>query len=47
VRNLTVHSRDRGCTHPGCDRLEYQCEVHHLIGYATGGHTDPDQNDDP
>jgi hypothetical protein len=35
--------RDGGCTAPGCDRLPHECDAHHDIPWAEGGHTDVDQ----
>jgi hypothetical protein len=35
--------RDRGCTHPGCDRPPPWCEAHHLTGFRHGGRTDLNQ----
>ncbi len=34
-----VELRDKGCTHPGCDRPPEWCEVHHDIHWADGGPT--------
>ena len=31
--------RDRGCTHPGCDRPYRWCEAHHIVHWADGGPT--------
>jgi hypothetical protein len=35
--------RDGGCTAPACDRPAHECDAHHLIPWAEGGHTDVDQ----
>jgi hypothetical protein len=35
--------RDGGCTSPGCDRPPRECDAHHDIPWAEGGHTDIDQ----
>jgi hypothetical protein len=32
-------ARDRGCTHPGCDRPPGWCEAHHITHWADGGTT--------
>jgi hypothetical protein len=32
-----VTARDRGCAHPGCDRLPSWCEIHHLKWWEHGG----------
>jgi 5-methylcytosine-specific restriction protein A len=34
-----VAARDRGCAHPGCDRLPSWCEVHHVREWEWGGET--------
>jgi hypothetical protein len=34
------HSKDRGCTRPGCDAPGYHCEVHHIEEWATTHCTD-------
>lgn len=34
-----IIARDRGCAHPGCDRLPSWCEIHHLIPWELGGET--------
>jgi hypothetical protein len=31
--------RDRGCTHPGCDRPHRWCDAHHVVHWADGGDT--------
>ena len=31
--------RDKGCTHPGCDRPHHWCDVHHVVHWADGGDT--------
>ena len=38
IRRALV-SRDRGCTHPGCDRPERWCDAHHVVHWADGGPT--------
>jgi hypothetical protein len=35
--------RDGGCTVPGCDRPPHECDAHHDVPWADGGHTDVDQ----
>jgi hypothetical protein len=35
--------RDGGCTAPGCGRPPRECDAHHDIAWAEGGHTDVDQ----
>lgn len=35
--------RDGGCTAPGCGRPPHECDAHHDIAWAVGGHTDTDQ----
>ncbi|GAA1985649.1 hypothetical protein [Catenulispora subtropica] len=35
--------RDGGCTAPGCDRPPHECDAHHDVPWASGGHTDVDQ----
>ena len=37
-----MHTKDRGCTAPGCDMPGYLCEVHHVQEWAEGGRTDID-----
>lgn len=48
MAELGAHDRhslaiDGGCTVPGCDQSAYNCEVHHLIEWASGGTTDIDR----
>jgi hypothetical protein len=31
--------RDKGCTHPGCDRPPHWCDAHHVVHWADGGET--------
>ncbi len=31
--------RDKGCTHPGCDRPHHWCDAHHVVHWADGGET--------
>jgi hypothetical protein len=40
VHNLNIHSKDRGCTAPGCDVPAYFTEVHHVTDYAKCRTTD-------
>jgi hypothetical protein len=35
-----LETRDKGCTHPGCDRPPAWCEAHHITHWADGGTTD-------
>ena len=35
-------ARDRTCTAPGCDRLHWMCEIHHIVPWAEGGPTNLD-----
>lgn len=37
-----VAARDRGCAHPGCDRPQSWCEIHHVEEWARGGSTSID-----
>jgi hypothetical protein len=41
-QRIVLHSRDRGCTAPGCDMPGYLCEVHHVDEWAAGGLTNID-----
>ncbi|MDN5916178.1 MAG: HNH endonuclease, partial [Pseudonocardia sp.] len=34
-----ITARDRGCAHPGCDRLPSWCEIHHIIEWELLGET--------
>jgi hypothetical protein len=34
-----LEMRDRGCTHPGCDRPHTWCDAHHVVHWADGGRT--------
>jgi len=34
-----LHTRDRGCTFPGCRRKPRHCDAHHVIEWADGGVT--------
>jgi hypothetical protein len=38
-----MHSKDRGCSHPGCYVSGYCCEVHHVTSDATCPSTDIDE----
>ena len=42
VHDLNGHSKDRGCSRPGCTVPGYQCQVHHVTDWAKGGLTDID-----
>jgi hypothetical protein len=35
-----LETRDKGCTHPGCDRPPDWCAAHHIVHWADGGPTD-------
>lgn len=41
-QRAVLHSRDRGCTAPGCDKPGYLTEGHHITDWAAGGRTDID-----
>lgn len=41
-QRIVLHSKDRGCTAPGCDMPGYLSEVHHVDEWADGGHTNID-----
>ncbi len=41
-QRIVLHSKERGCTHPGCDAPGYLVEVHHNNEWANGGRTDID-----
>ncbi|NDL56041.1 HNH endonuclease signature motif containing protein [Phytoactinopolyspora mesophila] len=43
AQRKALRLRDRGCIFPGCDRPPEWTEVHHLIPWAQGGHTDIDE----
>jgi hypothetical protein len=40
VHNRNIHSKDRGCTKPGCDAPAYHSQVHHVSGWTTTHRTD-------
>ncbi|MGY4709900.1 HNH endonuclease signature motif containing protein [Mycolicibacterium sp. CBM1] len=42
-QRIILHSKERGCTRPGCDAPGYRSEVHHVDEWATGGHTNIDK----
>ncbi|MCX4093962.1 HNH endonuclease signature motif containing protein [Nocardia sp. alder85J] len=42
-QRIVLHSRDIGCTFPGCTKPGYLCQVHHRTEWANGGTTDADQ----
>ena len=42
-QRIMLHSKDRGCTRPGCDAPGYRCEVHHVDEWANGGLTNIDK----
>lgn len=42
-QRIVLHSRDRGCTKPGCTAPGYRCEVHHAVAdWVDGGLTNVD-----
>jgi hypothetical protein len=41
-QRIVLYSKERGCTHPGCDVPGYWSEVHHVTEWAAGGSTDAD-----
>lgn len=41
-QRLVLHTKDRGCTAPGCDMPGYLSEVHHVDEWAEGGLTNID-----
>lgn len=41
-QRIVLHTKDRGCTAPGCDVPGYLTEVHHVDEWATGGLTNID-----
>ncbi|BBY61526.1 HNH endonuclease signature motif containing protein [Mycolicibacterium sarraceniae] len=41
-QRIVLLARDRGCTRPGCTVCGYDCQVHHITGWATGGQTNVD-----
>ena len=42
AQRIVLHSKDRGCTFPGCDAPGYLSQVHHVEAWADGGSTDVD-----
>jgi hypothetical protein len=42
-QRIVLHSKDRGCTAPGCDVPGYLCQTHHVEEWANGGTTDIDR----
>ena len=40
AQRLALFGRDKGCTHPACDRPFSQTEAHHNTDWAKGGRTD-------
>ncbi|MEZ0359559.1 HNH endonuclease signature motif containing protein [Mycobacterium sp. SA01] len=42
-QRIMLHSKDRGCTRPGCDKPGYLTEVHHVDEWAQGGLTNIDK----
>ncbi|ORB46773.1 HNH endonuclease signature motif containing protein, partial [Mycolicibacterium rhodesiae] len=41
-QRIMLHSKERGCTRPGCDKPGYLTEVHHVDEWADGGLTNID-----
>jgi hypothetical protein len=42
-QRLVLHSRDRGCTFPGCPVPGYGSQVHHIRGWAKEGESNIDE----
>ena len=43
MHDLNGHSKDRGCSHPGCTVPGYRCQVHHaVVDWPAGGLTNID-----
>lgn len=42
AQRIVLHTKDRGCTAPGCDVPGYLCEVHHVDEWASTRRTDID-----
>ncbi|KDE97623.1 maturase [Mycolicibacterium aromaticivorans JS19b1 = JCM 16368] len=42
-QRIMLHSKERGCTRPGCDAPGYLTEVHHVDEWADGGLTNIDK----
>ncbi|WP_431231915.1 HNH endonuclease signature motif containing protein [Mycolicibacterium psychrotolerans] len=42
-QRIMLHSKERGCTRPGCDAPGYLTEVHHVDEWAHGGLTNIDK----
>jgi hypothetical protein len=43
-QRIVLHSRDRGCTKPGCTVSGYDSQVHHIRGWAKNdGQTNVDE----
>ncbi len=42
-QRVVLHTKDRGCTAPGCDVPGYLTEVHHVDEWASGGLTNIDE----
>lgn len=40
-QTLALIARDGGCTFPGCDKPPEWCQRHHIVAWADGGTTDP------
>ncbi len=43
AHRITLLAGDHGCTTPGCPVPGYGTQLHHTTGWATGGHTNIDQ----
>jgi hypothetical protein len=41
-QSIALAARDRGCSHPGCDRPPSWCQRHHIRAWQDGGATDID-----
>jgi hypothetical protein len=43
AQRAALAARDKGCSFPGCDVPPTWTQVHHVVAWADGGHTDLDQ----
>jgi hypothetical protein len=39
-QTLALHSRDKGCSFPGCTKPTEWCQRHHVLAWVEGGRTD-------
>ncbi|MBU3751624.1 MAG: HNH endonuclease, partial [Mycobacterium sp.] len=42
-QRIVLHTKDRGCTFPGCDKPGYLSQAHHVDEWANGGLTNIDK----